>query len=77
MKILNRSPFWNTFVGYTLLGYLSLALHHWLFFPHRGEQATDLGMFLMLGNLMLGGFCFYKALQESLSWWRSRHEDAS
>ncbi len=47
MKNPPRSAFWNAFVGYTSLGYLSLALHHWVFYPHRSEQVTDLGMILM------------------------------
>lgn len=77
MKNPPRSAFWNAFVGYTSLGYLSLALHHWVFFPHRNDQVTDLGMTLMLINLAAGGFCFWKGFRESFSWWRSTRDDAS
>jgi hypothetical protein len=61
---------WCPFVVYTSFGYLSLALHHWVFSPSRYGQATDVGLLLMLANLVAGGFCFWKGLQGSVAWWR-------
>jgi len=67
----------SSFVVYTSLGYLSLALHHWVFFPNRDAQATDFGLILMLANLVAGGFCFWKGFHGSVAWWRSIRDDST
>lgn len=77
MKIDSEDSFLGSFVVYTALGYISLALHHWVFFPGRAAQGIDLGLFLMLANLVAGGFCFWKGFQGSLAWWRSVRNDST
>ena len=77
MKTDARESQLGSFVVYTSLGYLSLALHHWVFFPSREAQATDIGLFLMLANLVVGGLCFWKGFQGSVAWWRSIRDDST
>ena len=77
MKTDTEDSFLSSFVVYTSLGYLSLALHHWVFFPNRIAQATDFGMLLMLANLVAGGLCFWKGFQGSVGWWRSIRDDSA
>jgi hypothetical protein len=66
-----RHSSWTAFSAYTLLGYLSLALHNWVLYPGRSDQGSELGTVLMLLNLIAGGICFWKGFQESMNWWRS------
>ena len=77
MKTGSEDSFLSSFVVYTSLGYLSLALHHWVFFPSREAQATDFGLFVMLANLVVGGLCFWKGLRGSVGWWRSIRDDSA
>ena len=77
MKTSAGDSFLGIFVVYTLLGYVSLALHRWVFFPSRAAQASDLGLFLMLANLLVGGLCFWKGFQGSVAWWRSIRSDST
>ncbi|RKX35074.1 MAG: hypothetical protein DRP71_04890 [Verrucomicrobia bacterium] len=77
MKTGSEDSFLGSFVVYTTLGYVSLALHHWIFFPSRAAQATDLGLFLMLANLVAGGLCFWKGFQGSVAWSRSVRNDST
>lgn len=76
MKIEAHSSYLSTFAVYTLFGYLSLALHHILFFPNRGNQPSDFGMVLMFVNLVAGGYCFWRAILESRAWWRSLQDES-
>ena len=71
MKAETHISFLSMFAVYTVFGYLSLILHHAVFYPNRGDQASDLGMLLMLANLMAGGWCFWRAIRASRAWWRS------
>lgn len=50
------------FAGYTVLGYLALAIHRWVFVPEISPFSSGLQFALVFGNLTAGGWCFLKAL---------------
>ncbi|HEX9783348.1 MAG TPA: hypothetical protein VGA56_11550 [Opitutaceae bacterium] len=69
-RVQRTSAEWLAFGGYTLLGYLSLGLHHWIFAPGIAGAGSAAQVFLVMANLLAGTWCFLRALRAA---WTSSH----
>jgi hypothetical protein len=59
----STSRFGPTFLVYTALGYLALALHFLVFVPGHVEGSGRTAAVLLLLNLAAGAWCFLRALR--------------
>ncbi|MGH8019982.1 MAG: hypothetical protein ACREIA_17230 [Opitutaceae bacterium] len=63
MREVQPGAYWLAFGGYTLLGYLALGIHGWIFAPGLEGNGSAGQVALVMLNLLAGSWCFLNALR--------------
>jgi hypothetical protein len=63
MEQARTSNEWLIFGSYTVLGYIALGIHRWIFAPGLEQVTSAVAILLVMTNLIAGSWCFIRALR--------------